>query len=157
MIDDLITKVVLVLEQKPEALALYQERWQHILVDEFQDVNTSQYQMISLLARAHQNLFVIGDDAQSIYSFRGSDFRNFLNFSKDWERAKIIKLEENYRSTKNIIRAASELIKKNTLQTPKDLWTNNPEGSLIRVTAFRNGEEEAWGIGEKIQQLIRTL
>lgn len=153
--DDLITKVVLVLEQRPDVLARYQQLWQHILVDEFQDVNTSQYRMISLLAREHQNLFVIGDDAQSIYSFRGSDFRNFLNFAKDWEQAKIIKLEENYRSTKNIIRAASELIKKNTLQTPKDLWTNNPDGSLIHVTAFRSGEEEAWGIGEKILELIR--
>ena len=154
--DDLIEKVVRIFQSHPEVLETYQTRWQHILVDEFQDVNTSQYLLIKLLAQKHRNLFVIGDDAQSIYAFRGSDFRNFLNFEKDWANAAIIKLEENYRSTQNIIRAASELIKNNKFQKPKELWTKNPEGDLIRLFAFQNGEEEAWGIAEKISELLKN-
>lgn len=151
--DDLIEKPVRIFQSHPEILERYQNLWQHILVDEFQDVNTSQYILIKLLAQKHKNLFVIGDDAQSIYAFRGSDFRNFLNFEKDWENAKIIKLEENYRSTQNIIRAASELIKNNKMQKPKELWTKNPEGSLLQLRAFQNGEGEAWGIAEKILEI----
>ncbi len=153
--DDLITKVVWVLEQFPDRLAMYQQQWQHILVDEFQDVNTSQYRVVKLLAHAHQNLFVIGDDAQSIYSFRGSDFRNFLNFEKDWPKANVILLEENYRSTQTIIRAASALIAHNTLQKPKDLWTKNTEGAPLAVSAYTNDEAEAWGVTEKIRTLLR--
>ncbi len=154
--DDLIEKPVKIFQSEKSVLEKYQNRWQHILVDEFQDVNTSQYILIKLLAQNHQNLFVIGDDAQSIYAFRGSDFRNFLNFEKDWEKAAIIKLEENYRSTQNIIRAASELIKNNKAQKPKDLWTKNPEGELISLLAFQNSEEEAWGIAEKISELLKS-
>src|SRR3989344_2273970 len=153
--DDLIEKVVRIFQNYPEVLEKYRDRWQHILVDEFQDVNTSQYLLIKLLAQKHRNLFVIGDDAQSIYAFRGSDFRNFLNFEKDWENAAIIKLEENYRSTKNIIRAASELIKNNVCQKPKNLWTNNESGSLIQLRAFSNNEEEAWAITEKIAEYLK--
>lgn len=152
--DDLIEKVVRIFSFKPKILEKYQTRWQYILVDEFQDVNTSQYLLVKLLAKKHQNLFVIGDDAQSIYSFRGSDFRNFLNFENDWPQAKTIKLEENYRSTQNIIKAASQLIKNNKFQKPKDLWTKNSTGSLIKVTSFSNKEEEAWGITEKIKELL---
>ena len=153
--DDLIGKVVAIFQAYPEILRHYQDRWQHILVDEFQDVNTTQYLLIKLLAEKHKNLFVIGDDAQSIYAFRGSDFRNFLNFEKDWLNAAIIKLEENYRSTKNIIRAASELIKNNVCQKPKNLWTNNEAGSLIQLRAFSNNEEEAWAITEKIAEYLK--
>ncbi len=151
--DDLIEKVVRIFRSDPKTLEKYQNCWEHILVDEYQDVNTSQYLLVKLLAEKHQNLFVIGDDAQSIYSFRGSDFRNFLNFEKDWPKAAVIKLEENYRSTKNIIRAASDLIKKNKLQKPKDLWTNNQIGSLIDLKAFSDSEAEAWGVAEKIREL----
>ncbi|MBI3046220.1 MAG: UvrD-helicase domain-containing protein [Candidatus Harrisonbacteria bacterium] len=154
--DDLIEKPVKIFRNNPEILEKYQKRWLHILVDEFQDVNTSQYILIKLLAQKHRNLFVIGDDAQSIYAFRGSDFRNFLNFEKDWANAAIIKLEENYRSTQNIIRAASELIKNNKFQKPKDLWTKNPEGDLIRLFAFPNNEEEARGTAEKISELLKN-
>src|SRR3989344_8263585 len=154
--DDLIEKVVRIFQNHPDILEKYQNRWRHILVDEYQDVNTSQYLLIKLLAQKHQNLFVIGDDAQSIYAFRGSDFRNFLNFERDWPGAKVIKLEENYRSTQNIIRAASELIKNNKFQKPKNLWTKNPEGGLIRLSAFSNAEAEAWGITEKISELLKT-
>ena len=152
--DDLIEKVVRIFQEDAKTLSKYQNRWNHILVDEFQDVNTSQYLLIKLLAQKHQNLFVIGDDAQSIYAFRGSDFRNFLNFENDWQ-ATIIKLEENYRSTKNIIRAASELIKNNKFQKPKNLWTQNPEGDLIKLFAFESGESEALGVTEKILELLR--
>ncbi|MBI4992426.1 MAG: UvrD-helicase domain-containing protein [Candidatus Harrisonbacteria bacterium] len=154
--DDLIEKVVKIFQTHPAMLEKYQNSWQQILVDEYQDVNTSQYLLIKLLAQKHKNLFVIGDDAQSIYAFRGSDFRNFLNFEKDWQNAAIIKLEENYRSTKNIIRAASELIKNNKFQKPKALWTNNQEGSPIYLTAYQNNEEEAWGIAEKISEILKN-
>jgi len=153
--DDLIEKVVKIFQSHPDILAQYQNQWQHILVDEFQDVNTSQYLLIKLLAQKHQNLFVIGDDAQSIYAFRGSDFRNFLNFEKDWPRADIIKLEENYRSTQNIIRAASEVIKQNKMQKPKELWTKNAEGELIQLRAFQTNDDEAWGVAEKITEILQ--
>lgn len=154
--DDLIEKTVRLFRSNQKILEKYQNRWQHILVDEYQDVNTSQYLLIKLLAQKHRNLFVIGDDAQSIYAFRGSDFRNFLNFEKDWREATVVKLEENYRSTKNIIQAASELIKNNKMQKPKKLWTNNPEGSLIQLLAFQNSEEEAWGVAKKISELPKN-
>ncbi|OGY64009.1 MAG: hypothetical protein A3B92_04230 [Candidatus Harrisonbacteria bacterium RIFCSPHIGHO2_02_FULL_42_16] len=153
--DDLIEKPVKIFQTAPGILEKYRNQWRHILVDEFQDVNTSQYVFVKMLAQKHRNLFAIGDDAQSIYSFRGSDFRNFLNFERDWPETKIIKLEENYRSTKNIIRAASELIKNNKLQNPKNLWTNNSEGDLIKISAFQNSDEEAWGIAEKILETVR--
>lgn len=153
--DDLIEKVVRALKEKPEVLKKYQNRWKYILVDEFQDVNTSQYVFVKLLAQESRNLFVIGDDAQSIYAFRGSDFRNFLNFEKDWNGASIIKLEENYRSSANIISAASRLITFNKNQKPKNLWTKNPEGSLVKIFAFNNPEEEAYGVAEKIKEALR--
>ena len=153
--DDLLEKVVRIFQNHPAVLEKYQSQWQYILVDEFQDVNTSQYLLIKMLAQKHRNLFVIGDDAQSIYAFRGSDFRNFLNFEKDWEDATIIKLEENYRSTKNIIRAASELIKNNKFQKPKSLWTNNSEGFSINLTGYQGKDEEAWGTAEKILEILR--
>lgn len=153
--DDLIEKTVRIFQSDRKILEKYQNRWQYILVDEYQDVNTSQYVLIKLLAQKHKNLFVIGDDQQAIYGFRFADFRNFLNFEKDWPDAAVIKLEENYRSTKNIIYAASELIKNNKFQKPKTLWTKNPEGNLIKITAFQNKDEEAWGIAEKISEIIR--
>ncbi len=148
--DDLITKVVQLFTENPEVLEKYQNQYEYILVDEYQDINTAQYQLIKLLAEKHQNIFAIGDDAQSIYKFRGSDFRNFLNFEKDWPKAKIIKLEQNYRSTSVIVSASSELIKNNKQQKPKELWTENKEGELIKITAYQNSEEEAWGVCEKI-------
>ncbi|NCN52918.1 UvrD-helicase domain-containing protein [Candidatus Wolfebacteria bacterium] len=153
--DDLIEKVVRIFKNYSEILKKYQNQWQYILVDEFQDVNTSQYELVKLISEKHKNLFVIGDDQQSIYAFRGSDFKIFLNFERDWPNAKIIKLEENYRSTKNIIRAASELIKNNQFQKPKDLWTQNEEGSSINIFAYQNKDEEAWGIAGKIADMIR--
>ncbi len=154
--DDLLEKVVRIFLGHPEVLEKYRKRWNYILVDEFQDVNTNQYLFVKLLAMNHKNLFVIGDDAQSIYAFRGSDFRNFLNFEKDWPDATVITLDENYRSTKNIIKAASELIKKNKFQKQKNLWTGNPEGELIRVSAFQNADLEAYSIAEKISAALAS-
>ncbi|MDP3729779.1 MAG: UvrD-helicase domain-containing protein [bacterium] len=153
--DDLIEKVIRIFYAHPTILSRYQEMWKHVLVDEFQDVNTSQYELIKLLAEKHKNIFAIGDDAQSIYAFRGSDFRNFLNFEHDWPNTTIIKLEQNYRSSRNIVAAASELIKKNTLQKPKELWTDNPDGSLLHIAAFQNNEEEAWHIIETVATALK--
>lgn len=153
--DDLIEKVVRIFQDNPKVLEKYQNRWQHVLVDEFQDVNTNQYLFVKLLAMKHRNLFVIGDDAQSIYAFRGSDFRNFLNFEKDWENSTVILLDENYRSTQNIINAASALIRNNKFQKPKNLWTKNSEGELIHLMAFQSAEEEARTIAEKIKDALR--
>ena len=152
--DDLITKTVEVLGKK-EVLEKYQNQYEYILVDEYQDINTAQYQLIKLLSEKTQNIFAIGDDAQSIYKFRGSDFRNFLNFERDWPNAKIIKLEQNYRSTGIIISASSALIKNNKQQKPKELWTENKAGEDIKIFAYMSAEEEAWGICEKIIGLVR--
>ncbi len=150
--DDLIEKTVRIFENYPEVLKQYQDQFTHILVDEYQDINTAQYQLIRLLANKYQNLSVVGDDQQAIYSFRGADFRNFLNFQKDWPKAKIVKLEQNYRSSANIINAASAVIQKNKLQTAKILWTENPAGPLIRVTRTTDPEQEAAFIAGRLYE-----
>ncbi|HOF50297.1 MAG TPA: 3'-5' exonuclease [Candidatus Colwellbacteria bacterium] len=148
--DDLIEKTVRLFRESPDVLREYRRRFRHILVDEYQDINQSQYELVRLLASEHRNLSVVGDDCQSIYSFRGSDFRNFLNFEKDWPEAKIVTLDQNYRSTKNIIAAAGGVIGHNTLQRPKNLWTENPEGDLVHVFGAYNAEDEAEWLSEKI-------
>ncbi len=154
--DDLIEKVVYLFKKKPEILQKYQSRYSHILVDEYQDVNTLQYTLVRLLSAPHGNIFVIGDDAQSIYAFRGSDFRNFLNFDKDWPDATVIKLEENYRSSGNIVVGASELIKNNSLQKPKSLWTQKENGELIQIHGFSDEDDEAYFVIGKIVDLFRN-
>src|SRR3989338_469650 len=152
--DDLIEKVVRLFEKNPAVLEKYQNQFKYILVDEYQDVNTAQYRFVKLLAEKHQNISVVGDDSQSIYRFRGSDFRNFLNFENDWPQAKVVKLKQNYRSTSNIITAASKLIKNNKSQKPKELWTENSAGNLIKVIAAPDAEEEANWIADAIQKLV---
>ena len=149
--DDLIEKVVRLFIAHPEILKKYQIAFKYVLVDEYQDINAAQYQLIKLLAREHQNLSVVGDDAQAIYSFRGADFRNFLNFEKDWPNAKVVKLEQNYRSSATIIAAASSLIKNNKFQKPKDLWTSNKSGDLIKIIATHDPDEEALWISDTIK------
>jgi DNA helicase-2/ATP-dependent DNA helicase PcrA len=121
--DDLIEKPVRLMLDNAEVRAKYQDQFSQVLVDEYQDINTTQYQLIRLLAGKHHNVSVVGDDFQSIYAFRGADMRNFLNFHRDWPNATIIKLEQNYRSSSNIISAASSVISNNKTQTPKKLWT----------------------------------
>lgn len=148
--DDLIEKPVRIFQNNPALLKKHQSRYQHILVDEFQDTNIAQYLLIKLLSKAHGNISVVGDDAQSIYGWRHADFRNFLNFDKDWPRVKVILLEENYRSTGNIIEPANYLIKNNLQQRPKNLWTNNPAGEKIKVLAAEAEEDEANWVADKI-------
>jgi len=154
--DDLIEKLVILLRDNPNILSKYQNRYQHLLVDEFQDTNVTQYLLIKLLAKKHNNLSVVGDDAQSIYGWRHADFRNFLNFEKDWPNAKVVLLEENYRSSANIINAANELIKHNKFQKEKALWTQNPAGNKISVTTSQSEEEEAGWITAKVMELRST-
>jgi len=124
--DDLIMLTVQLFQKEPALLEKYQEKWPYILVDEYQDINTSQYVLVNFLAKKHRNLFVIGDDSQAIYSWRGADFRNILNFEKDYPEAKVILLERNYRSTQNILAASHQVIVKNTQRKEKKLWTKNP-------------------------------
>ncbi len=154
--DDLLEKTVRLFQKYPKALAKYRGRFRHILVDEFQDINTCQYEFIKLLALEHKNLNVVGDDSQAIYGFRGSDFRNFLNFEKDWPQTKIVKLEQNYRSTSTIIKAASAVIKNNIFQKPKELWTENPDGETIRIVKNEDGETEAVWIANEIAKLRKS-
>jgi DNA helicase-2/ATP-dependent DNA helicase PcrA len=141
--DDLIEKPVRLFLSLPEILEKYRNRFAYILVDEYQDINSSQYLFIKLLAEKHRRLSVVGDDQQSIYSFRGSDFRNFLNFENDWPDAKVVVLDQNYRSSGNIISAAGAVISQNTLQRPKNLWTKNEPGEPVKIRGFNHPEEEA--------------
>lgn len=151
--DDLLEKVVIVFLKYPEILKKYQDQFRYILVDEYQDTNASQYEFIKLLAQKHRNLSVVGDDQQSIFKFRGSDFRNFLNFDKDWKEAKVILLEENYRSTANIINAASIVISNNKFQKHKNLWTKNPQGELVKIIEHNDADYEAEWIASKILEM----
>lgn len=127
----------------PEVLDSYQERFRYLMVDEYQDTNTAQFKFISLLAAKYKNLCVVGDDDQSIYKFRGANIGNILGFEKVFPEAVVIRLEQNYRSTQNILNAANEVIRNNTERKEKTLWTENEEGDPIRFRQFMNGYEEA--------------
>ncbi len=153
--DDLILKTVELFRKKPEVLEKYQTKWSHVLVDEYQDTNKPQYVLIRLLCGKHRNLCVIGDDWQSIYRFRAADFKNVLRFEKDWPEAKVFFLEENYRSTKNIVSASQAVIMKNVFRTEKNLFTQNPQGDLVGVIQFLDGVEEANWVKEKILEGLR--
>jgi len=150
--DDLIQKVVFLFSRHENILANYQNRYRHILVDEFQDVNCAQYELVKLLGRAHRSVNVVGDDAQSIYRFRHADFRNFLNFKHDWPETKIVTLDQNYRSTQLILDAAAAVIKNNTVQMPKKLWTEKKEGDLVTIIQAPDAEVEAETIARLIQE-----
>src|SRR3990167_5268061 len=141
--DDLIEKVVKLFKNDEATLEKYQKMYSYILVDEYQDINAAQYELIKLLAAGHRNINVVGDDQQSIYGFRWSDFTNFLNFEKDWPDAKVVKLGENYRSTGNIVAAAASVIENNKLQRKKKLWTTNESGESITVIGAEDEDEEA--------------
>ena len=129
--DDLLMRVVELFERHPEVLAKYQERWQQILVDEYQDTNRAQYLICRALAAKHRNLAVVGDDDQSIYSWRGADLRNILDFERDYPDAKVVKLEQNYRSTQTILDAAHAVVSRNTGRKDKRLWTDRGAGTQI--------------------------
>ena len=147
--DDLIVKTVELFQNCGDVLENYQERFRYIMVDEYQDTNTAQFKFISLLASKYENLCVVGDDDQSIYKFRGANIGNILGFEHVFPDAKVIRLEQNYRSTKNILNAANAVIANNTSRKSKTLWTENSEGERIHFRQFMNGYEEAeYVVGE---------
>lgn len=148
--DDLLVETVRLFNTEPLALGKYQNQFSHVLVDEYQDTNKAQYVLTKLLTQAHKNLYVVGDMSQAIYSFRGADYRNILNFQKDYPAAAIYNLEQNYRSTQNILDAAKSIIKNNTTHIPLDLWTKNAAGEKLLVYTGRNEKEEANFVVERI-------
>jgi DNA helicase-2/ATP-dependent DNA helicase PcrA len=154
--DDLIFETVKMLRTYPAILAKYQEQFQYILVDEYQDTNHAQYQVTKLLASGHQNLCVVGDDWQSIYSWRGANFQNILDFEKDYPTATVIKLEQNYRSTKRILDAAHAIITKNTTRSDKKLWTDRGDGPGILIANVYNEVQEGEWLVAKVQDLVVT-
>ena len=153
--DDLIMLTVQLFQQNAEILNHYQERFPFILVDEYQDTNTAQFTLLSLLASRYQNLCVVGDDDQSIYRFRGANIHNILNFEKIFPATKVIRLEQNYRSTKNILAAASGVIKHNSMRKEKTLWTTAEAGAPISYGRYDNEYEEAQGIAADIHHQVK--
>ncbi len=153
--DDIIMLTVKIFLENPDILMRYQSRFKYILVDEYQDTNKAQFLLISLLSSAHGNICVVGDESQSIYGFRGADISNILNFEKEFPSAKIVKLEENYRSTKNILKAANEVIKHNKSKIDKNLWTENDEGEKIQYKTLDNEYAEVEYIVEQIDDICR--
>lgn len=153
--DDLIMLTVQLFRQNAEILNHYQERFPFILVDEYQDTNTAQFTLLSLLASRYQNLCVVGDDDQSIYRFRGANIHNILNFEKIFPATKVIRLEQNYRSTKNILAAASGIIKHNSMRKEKTLWTTAEAGAPISYGRYDNEYEEAQGIAADIHRQVK--
>jgi len=151
--DDLLMKVVQLLEKQPAVLEKYRSRYLHLLVDEFQDTNLIQYKLIRLLGGKHRNVCVVGDPDQSIYSWRFADIRNILSFEKDFPDARVIVLEQNYRSTKNILGAASAIISANQKRKQKDLWTSNTEGMPVYLVKTYNEQEEAQFVANEILKL----
>ncbi len=153
--DDLIMKTVELFSVNPTILHYYQEKFQYILVDEFQDTNLSQYRLVSMLAKAHQNLCVVGDDDQSIYGWRGADIQNILGFEKDFPRAWVVKLEQNYRSTGSILEAANHVVANNLQRKNKRLITENPKGDIIQYYKAVNEYDEAQYITANIKKIIK--
>ena len=152
--DDLLMKTVQLFRGHPKILTRYQSRYVHILVDEFQDTNIAQYELMKQLAGKYRNLCVVGDPDQSIYSWRFADLRNILSFEKDYPEAKVVFLEQNYRSTGTILEVASEVISANILRKPKKLWTKNEDGALVTVIESYNADEEAQSVINEIEKLI---
>ncbi len=152
--DDLIFFTVKILRENEDVLKIYQNKFRYIMVDEYQDTSTAQYMLISLLAAGTRNICVVGDDDQSIYKFRGANIRNILDFEKEFDDAKIIKLEENYRSTKNILNAANSVIKNNNERKQKTLWTGNDDGEIVSLYTGYNEREEATFVAEEIERAV---
>jgi DNA helicase-2/ATP-dependent DNA helicase PcrA len=150
--DDLLFNMYILLKNFPEVLYKYQHKFKYILIDEYQDTNPAQYQIVKLLAAVHENIAVVGDDAQSIYSFRGATIENILQFQKDYDDVKVVKLEQNYRSTQSIIGVANEVIKQNKGQIPKALWTDNHEGEKIRLVRSNSDNDEGKFVADTIQE-----
>lgn len=153
--DDLLLKTVELYKKYPNILERWQDLFSYILIDEYQDTNAVQYQLVKMLAQKHKNICVVGDDFQAIYGFRGANFKNILDFEKDYPKAKVIKMEQNYRSTKNIISAAQKVIEKNTLRTEKVLWTDNESGAPATMYEAHNEIDEIEFIISEIEAFSR--
>ena len=153
--DDLIMLALRLFDQNPDVLTYYQQRYQYIHVDEYQDTNHAQYQLVKLLASRFKNICVVGDADQSIYGWRGADMQNILDFEKDYPEAKVVLLEENYRSTKTILQAANEVIRNNRNRRPKNLWTQNEDGEEIVYYRANDEQDEALFVARTIDQLSR--
>ncbi|MHB9094371.1 MAG: DNA helicase PcrA [Eubacteriales bacterium] len=148
--DDLIMNTVTLFEKHPEILKYYQNRFKYILIDEYQDTNHAQYRLVRLLAEKNRNLCVVGDDDQSVYRFRGADIQNILDFERDYPEAMVVRLEQNYRSTKTILEAANEVIRHNFGRKEKRLWTENPGGSLVALFSAQDEHQEANYVAREI-------
>ncbi len=153
---DLLTFVTVLFRRHPEVLRSYQELCRYVMVDEFQDTNLIQYQLIRQMVQTHQNICVVGDDDQSIYRWRGAEVGNILNFEKDFPETKVLTLEQNYRSTQNILKAASHVVRKNRHRKEKKLWTENPEGELLSFYVAEDEMDEARFVVQKIIEAIST-
>ena len=150
--DDLLLQFYLILKNHPDAVHKYQHKFSHIMIDEYQDTNPAQYEIIKLLGAMHENVCVVGDDAQSIYAFRGATIENILLFRKDYDDVKVIKLEQNYRSTKQILNVANQVIGNNKGQIPKELWTENSEGDKIKLVRTMTDNDEGKFVADAIQE-----
>ena len=153
--DDLIMLTLRLFDQHPDVLTYYQQKFQYIHVDEYQDTNHAQYQLVKLLASRFKNICVVGDADQSIYGWRGADMQNILDFEKDYKEAKVVLLEENYRSTKTILQAANDVIKNNRHRRPKNLWTQNEDGEEIVYYRANDEQDEAVFVAKTIEELSR--
>ena len=151
--DDLLVKPIELFTKHPDVLASYQEMFKYIFIDEYQDTNEVQYIFSKMLSAKYKNICVVGDDAQSIYSFRGANFKNILNFEKDYKDAKVILLEQNYRSTKTILNAANSVIKNNVQKKDKNLWTENEEGEKIKYVRAHDEKDEASFVTKEVKKL----
>lgn len=154
--DDLLLKPIELFNKDSKLLAKYRAQFKYILVDEFQDTNHAQYELLKLLVHGKTKICVVGDDAQSIYGWRGADIRNMLDFERDFPKAKVFRLEQNYRSTKNILLAADSIIKNNSDQIQKTLWTANEEGELVTIVKSSDEKDEAFLVAKQIKQEITT-
>ncbi len=150
--DDLLFKMYILLKNFPDALSKYQRKFKYIMIDEYQDTNTAQYEIVKLLGAMHENVCVVGDDAQSIYSFRGATIENILQFQKDYDEVKVVKLEQNYRSTQNILHVANEIIGNNKGQIEKKLFTINAEGEKIKLVRTMTDNDEGKMVSDTIQE-----
>ena len=155
--DDIINFTIKILNENQDVLDYYADKFQYVLVDEYQDTNKSQFNLVTLLASKHGNITVVGDNDQGIYSFRGADISNILNFEKDFKGTKIIKLEQNYRCTGNILKAANAVIKNNEVKYKKVLWTENETGNLPKVFSAQNEYDEGRYIADQIKHLKNTI
>jgi len=154
---DLILHCVKIFEKNKDIAELYSKNFKYILVDEYQDTNHIQSRWLNCLTNYHKNLCCVGDDDQSIYSWRGAEIKNFLEFDKTYKNTKVIRLEENYRSTQNILTVASKLIENNRNRVGKNLYTNSNDGELVSLECFRNGKDEATGVGDRVEKLKKKF